>query len=231
MTSKLIMIRHGQSVWNALNLFTGWVDVPLSAKGIDEALKAGDAIADLDIDVIFVSTLMRAQMTAMLAMSRHRSAKTAVLLHDEGKQAAWSGIYSEEEKSNIIPMYQAWELNERMYGQLQGLNKAATIEKYGAEQVHIWRRSFDTAPPGGESLKMTSERTLPYFESNIVSMLAEGKNVFLSAHGNSLRSIIMRLDGLSKEEVLGLELITGKPMTYEFNDGEFSKCLDCDRAW
>ncbi len=220
--SKLIMMRHGQSQWNKLNLFTGWVDIPLSREGIEESLKGGELIAEIPIDIIFVSSLIRAQMTAMLAMSLHSSDKVPVLMHSgDGKLEDWSKIYRPETEKECIPVIAAWELNERMYGELQGLNKAETIEKFGADQVKIWRRSYDTAPPSGESLAMTAARTLPYFNDVIEPYLNEGKNVFISAHGNSLRSIIMQIEGLTKEEVVGLEIATGVPIIYEYSKGRF----------
>lgn len=221
---QLILLRHGQSEWNKRNLFTGWVDVPLSPEGIDEALAAGAAISEMPIDIIYTSTLIRAQMTAMLAMSKHHSNKVPVIMHTgDSKLDEWSTIYSEETKSEIIPVICTSELNERAYGELQGLNKAETAERFGAEQVKIWRRSFDTPPPNGESLAMTAARSIPYFESEIVPLLEEGKNVFICAHGNSLRSIIMHLDGLSKDEVLHLELATGFPVIYDYANGSFTK--------
>lgn len=137
----------------------------------------------------------------------------------EGKLEEWSKIYSAEALEKTIPVYTAWELNERMYGELQGLNKAETAQKYGKEQVQIWRRSYDVAPPGGESLEMTAQRTIPYFEEEIIPHLREGRNVFIPAHGNSLRSIIMDIEGLSREEVVNLELATGVPIIYEFKHG------------
>lgn len=213
-------MRHGQSEWNKLNLFTGWVDIPLSQEGIDEAIKGGLLIKDIPFDVIFTSTLVRAHMTLILAMLQHSSRKTPVFMHKgEGKLEEWSKIYSAEALEKTIPVYTAWELNERMYGELQGLNKAETAQKYGKEQVQIWRRSYDVAPPGGESLEMTAQRTIPYFEEEIVPHLREGRNIFIPAHGNSLRSIIMDIEGLSREEVVNLELDTGVPIIYEFKHG------------
>ena len=145
--AKLIMMRHGQSEWNKLNLFTGWVDIPLSAEGVKESIEGGKKIAHLPIDVIFTSTLVRAQTTAMLAMLHHSSGKVPCFLHpNEGKLEEWSKIYSDTAKENCIPTYIAWQLNERMYGQLQGMNKQEMRDKFGAEQVHRWRRSFDEAP-------------------------------------------------------------------------------------
>ncbi len=222
--SKLILMRHGESVWNKKNLFTGWVDVPLSHKGIEEAIKGGKLFKHIPIDIIVTTTLIRAQMTAMIAMVEHDSGKVPVVLHDgEGKLGKWSQIYSEETKKTIIPVIRCWELNERMYGELQGLNKSETAEKFGAEQVKIWRRSFDIAPPNGESLEMTAARSIPYFKDKVEPYLAEGKSVLISAHGNSLRSIIMHLDKLTKEEVLHLELATGHPIIYDYNEGHYSK--------
>lgn len=220
--SILILLRHGQSQWNLANLFTGWVDIPLSKAGIEEAINAGKKIKDIPIDVIFVSSLIRAQMTAMLAMSEHSTDKTPVFMHPgEGNLEKWGKNYGEEGK--LIPVYQAWELNERMYGELQGLNKAETMDKFGKDQVQIWRRSYDIAPPGGESLQMTAARSIPYFEEKIIPHLKSGKNVFVSAHGNSLRSIIMQIDGLSPDEVLHLELTTGEPIIYTFDGQKFTR--------
>src|SRR5579872_1620495 len=156
MAPKLILMRHGQSIWNKKNLFTGWVDIPLSEEGVEESVRGGEKIKDIPIDVSFTSTLQRAQMTLALALMRHKSGKIPVFLHPhEGKLEKWGHIYSEEAKKETVPVHMAWELNERMYGRLQGLNKAEMAEKFGAEQVNIWRRSFDTPPPEGESLKMT----------------------------------------------------------------------------
>jgi len=221
---KLILLRHGESEWNKLNLFTGWVDIPLSEKGIEESLKAGQRIAHFPIDLIFTSTLFRALMTAILSMTKHSSGKVPLILHShEDRLKEGSRIYSPVAEKNSIPLVTAWELNERMYGQLQGLNKQETIDKYGQEQVHIWRRSFEVAPPGGESLEMTAARAIPYFQKKIVPFLEEGKNIFIAAHGNSLRAIIMFLENLSKEEVLHLELVTGEPLVYNYVDSRWKK--------
>lgn len=224
MGSKLILMRHGRSAWNQQNLFTGWVDIPLDEKGIAESVEGGKKIKDIPIDVVFTSSLIRAHMTLVLALLQHSSGKVPVFLHPgEGKLEEWSEIYSEEAKKKTIPVYRAWELNERMYGELQGLNKAETAQKFGAEQVHIWRRSFDVAPPSGESLQMTSQRTLPFFDQTIVPYLKKGENVFISAHGNSIRSIVMELDQLSEEEILKLEIPTGDPLIYTYTNGTWKK--------
>lgn len=224
MTAKIILMRHGRSVWNQKNLFTGWVDVPLDQKGIEESMEGGKKIQNIPIDVCFTSTLFRAQMTLALALLHHSSKKVPVFLHpDQKMQEEWGQIYSEEAKKETLPVYSAWELNERMYGKLQGLNKAETAEKFGTEQVQIWRRSFDQAPPEGESLKMTAKRTLPYFHQKIVPHLMKGETVFVSAHGNSLRSIVMELDQLTPEQVVKLEIATGEPFIYSYSHGVWSR--------
>ena len=190
---SLILIRHGQSVWNASNRFTGWTDVDLSEKGIGEAEEAGRQLSDIRIDVVHTSDLIRAQRTADIVMQHN-------------------------EVSGDVPTKYDWRLNERHYGALQGLNKAETAEKHGAEQVHIWRRSFDVAPPEGESLEMTAERTIPYFTEEIVSDLESGKNVLVTAHGNSLRSIVMHIEDISPEDIVSLEIPTGVPLFYHHDD-------------
>tara|TARA_B100000035_G_scaffold228112_1_gene196427 strand:- start:72 stop:674 length:603 start_codon:yes stop_codon:yes gene_type:complete len=189
---RLILIRHGQSVWNAENRFTGWTDVDLSEKGVREAEMAGDLLSEIRFDAIHTSGLIRAQRTATIIMSRNSASGEIPLIKDE-------------------------RLNERHYGDLQGLNKAETAEKHGPEQVHIWRRSFDIPPPGGESLKMNAERTIPYFEEEIIPDLEQGKNVLVSAHGNSLRSIVMHIESISPQDIVSLEIATGTPMFYEYD--------------
>tara|TARA_B100001564_G_scaffold254009_1_gene216077 strand:- start:702 stop:1301 length:600 start_codon:yes stop_codon:yes gene_type:complete len=196
--SNLILIRHGQSVWNAANRFTGWTDVELSEVGVSEAEEAGRSLSSQRIDVVHTSDLIRAQRTAEIIMSLNEAS--------EGYSTKFD-----------------WRLNERNYGSLQGLNKAETAEKFGAEQVHVWRRSFDVAPPDGESLEMTAERTIPYFEEEILPDLQEGRGVLVSAHGNSLRSIVMHIEGISPEDIVSLEIQTGSPMFYEFEGGEISR--------
>lgn len=221
---KLILLRHGQSEWNKRNLFTGWVDIPLSEDGIQEAFAAGKKIAHLPIDVIFTSSLIRAQMTAFLAMSQSRSQKIPCLIHkSEERLKDWGLIYSKAAEADCIPVFTAWELNERMYGELQGLNKQETKQRFGEAQVQLWRRSYDTMPPCGESLAMTAERAIPYFEQEIIPYLRQRKTVFISAHGNSLRAIVMFIEKLSHEEIVALEIATGVPMMYEYRDGHFLK--------
>ena len=184
----LALVRHGQSLWNLQNRFTGWVDVPLTDKGVAEATAAGERLASLDFDVAYTSALTRAQETLRLI---------------------------QETAGFNLPVIRDQALNERHYGDLQGLNKAETAEQYGDEQVHIWRRSFATPPPNGEALKNTAERTLPFFERAILGDIKQGKNVLVVAHGNSNRSIVMQLDQLDEEGVLALELKTGVPVVYD----------------
>lgn len=220
--AALILIRHGESMWNEKNLFTGCVDVSLTQKGVEEAIEAGKRISNIPVDMIFTSSLIRAQTTAMLAMIQHRHRKVPIFIHNENEQArSWSQIYSEDTLRQSIPVHAAWQLNERMYGKLQGLNKQETADKYGNEKVHEWRRSYDIPPPKGESLEMCAERAVAYFTENIVPQLLLGKNVMIAAHGNSLRSIIMYLDQLTSQEVTSLELSTGIPMLYIFKEGKF----------
>lgn len=189
---KLILLRHGESTWNRENRFTGWIDVPLTEQGEKEAEKAGKLLRDIPLDVVFTSVLKRAIDTTHIAL----------------KAASQEGV----------PIYYDKALNERMYGDLQGLNKAETAKKFGEEQVKLWRRSYDIAPPGGESLKDTATRALPYFEKVILPEVKAGKNVLVSAHGNSLRAIVMHLDQLTKEQVLELNIPNGVPIIYEIDE-------------
>lgn len=218
---KLILLRHGQSVWNKKNLFTGWVDIPLSPEGIEEARRAGEKLSSMSIDFIFTSALVRSFMTALIAMAYYKGGKTVQVLHPEAN--TWHSIHSQAVENEVIPLQSAWQLNERMYGQLQGLNKDEIRQKYGDEQVKSWRRSFDVAPPEGESLKMTGERTLPYFQEVIMPRLQEGKNVLVAAHGNSLRSIIMFLEKLSGQQIVELEIPFAEPLIYTLDGSIWKK--------
>lgn len=222
--STLILMRHGQSLWNQANLFTGWVDIPLSQKGIEESLAGGVKIQKEPIDCVFTSTLIRAQMTAVLALSLHESKKIPRMRHPQEEPAnEMEKIYNSHTESMTLPMLAAWQLNERMYGQLQGLNKQEVAKKYGNEQVQLWRRSFDCAPPGGESLQMTAARVLPYFDREILPKLNQSANVLIVAHGNSLRAIVMQLEHLSKQAVMSLEIATGEPIIYNYDHRSFTR--------
>lgn len=215
--SFLILVRHGESRWNIANKFTGWVDVPLTEKGIYEALVAAEELEGLDLDVAFTSKLVRAHQTLLTILAKQQ--KTGVFLHFGDKRKRLS-MHPMEFDEDEIPIYSDDAINERHYGELQGLNKQDTRERYGENQVFVWRRSWDVAPPGGESLKDTFDRTIPYFMSNIMPHVRQGKNVIVSAHGNSLRAIIKHIDGISDEEIPKLELPTGKPIVYEWRDGK-----------
>lgn len=188
----LVLVRHGQSIWNKENKFTGWVDVDLAERGIAEAEQAGVLLKDYHFDEAFSSVLKRANRTL------------DIVLNKIGQQN--------------IPITRDAALNERMYGDLQGLDKNDVREKYGDEQVLIWRRSFDIAPPNGESLKDTADRVIPFYEANIAPKLKAGKNIIIAAHGNSLRALIMHLEGLTSEEILKVEVPTGKPRVYNLSN-------------
>lgn len=216
---KLVFVRHGLSDWNALNQFTGWVDVDLSETGVEEAQAAGEKIkeAGIQFDVAYTSVLKRAIKTCNYVL--------------EGSDQLW------------IPQYKSWRLNERHYGALQGLNKEETAAKYGADQVQLWRRSYDTLPPlldetdptsaindrryasldrrvipGGENLKVTLERAIPFWEDHIAPALLDSKTVLVAAHGNSLRALAKHIEGISDDDIMGLEIPTGQPLVYELND-------------
>ncbi|MBE2896893.1 2,3-diphosphoglycerate-dependent phosphoglycerate mutase [Pasteurellaceae bacterium HPA106] len=216
---KLVFIRHGFSEWNAKNLFTGWRDVNLTERGVEEAKAAGKKLKDagFEFDIAFTSVLTRAIKTCNIVL--------------------------EESNQLWIPQVKNWRLNERHYGQLQGLDKKATAEKYGEEQVHIWRRSYDTLPPlldkndpnsahndrryanlpsdvvpDGENLKVTLERVLPFWEDQIAPALLDGKRVLVTAHGNSLRALAKHIEGISDEDIMGLEIPTGQPLVYELDE-------------
>ena len=192
-TRNLILVRHGQSEWNEQNLFTGWKDPGLTELGIKEAKNAGSLISDkgIQFDEMFTSMLVRAQDTG------------AIILDFINQQN--------------IPITKNKALNERNYGSLAGLNKDDARKKWGEEQVHIWRRSFDIPPPEGESLKDTAERVLPYFHEYIMPKVIQGLSILVAAHGNSLRALIMELDLISSEDIVKLEIPTGAPIQYEFN--------------
>ncbi len=191
---NLVLVRHGQSEWNALNLFTGWKDPGLTDQGRQEANQAGQLIQslNLDFDVMFTSALVRAQLTGDIILN--------II------------------KQTHIPTIKNQALNERNYGDLAGLNKDDARAKWGAEQVQIWRRSYDTPPPGGESLKDTGERVMPYFNQEILPLIKKGQNILISAHGNSLRSMIKFLDNISDTEIVKLEVPTGAPIHFTFNE-------------
>ena len=191
---NLILVRHGQSEWNEKNLFTGWKDPGLTDLGVGEANNAGRLIKETEIifDEMFTSNLGRAQKTGSIILDVLDQINVAIIKNEA--------------------------LNERNYGSLAGLNKGDARKKWGEEQVHIWRRSFDIPPPDGESLKNTAERVLPYFNQQIMPKIIDGNNILIAAHGNSLRALIMQLDNISQEDIVKLEIPTGAPIHYSFND-------------
>lgn len=197
--SNLVLVRHGQSEWNKKNLFTGWKDPELTSLGIEEAIKAGKLLKNKNIkfDIMFTSDLLRAQETGRL-----------ILEHMDQPD---------------VPVIKDQSLNERNYGDLAGLNKDDARERWGEEQVHIWRRSFDVPPPGGESLKDTAERVLPYFHSEILPKIEDGLDVLIAAHGNSLRALVMELEEISSDEIVKLEIATGDPLTYKYSEGNIKR--------
>ena len=192
--TNLVLVRHGQSEWNKKNLFTGWKDPNLTDLGIEEAKKAGNLLKKrgLTFDIMFTSDLFRAQETGRIIL--------------------------EQMNLGHIEVIKDQSLNERNYGDLAGLNKDEARVKWGEEQVHIWRRSYDIPPPGGESLKNTAERVLPYFNSEILPKIKESQNILVAAHGNSLRALVMELEKISSDEIVKLEIATGDPLTYKCSD-------------
>ena len=198
-SSYLVLVRHGQSEWNEKNLFTGWKDPKLTPRGVDEAIKAGKELkeAGYSFDKMFTSDLFRAQDTGRIIL--------------------------EQMDIPSIEVIKDVSLNERNYGDLAGLNKDEARKKWGEDQVHIWRRSFDVPPPGGESLKDTAERVLPYFKENIIPELLEGLNILVAAHGNSLRAHVMELEEISSEEIVELEISTGVPLIYKFEENKIKR--------
>lgn len=214
--SQLVLVRHGQSQWNLENRFTGWVDVPLSTKGINEASSAGKKLCDMHFDTMFVSHMLRAVQTLHYILLELNDDRTPIFIHEEKRVHDWEHHTGDSETE--IPVYQSVDLAERYYGDLQGLNKQKTREKYGDEQVHVWRRSYDVNPPNGESLKDTCERTIPYYKEYILKELQSGKNVLVAAHGNSLRSILMYVENVSEEKIPSVEIPTGVPIVYTFDE-------------
>ena len=192
-TCYLILVRHGQSEWNEKNLFTGWKDPQLTQKGVDEAINAGNELkqAGYSFDKMFTSDLFRAQETGRIILEQ-MGTPSVITIKDQC-------------------------LNERNYGDLAGLNKDEARKKWGNDQVHEWRRSFDIQPPGGESLKDTAERVLPYFKENVIPELEKGSNILIAAHGNSLRALVMDLEKIHSEEIVKLEIATGIPLIYKFD--------------
>lgn len=234
--NQLVLMRHGESMWNDLKLFTGDVDIPLTEKGVTEALAGGKAVSEIDFDIIFTSRLVRSKQTALLAMTQSRYKRVPVLVrggfHGTGKVGDANRLKLRDAAARalehasclMVPVYADPALNERCYGDLQGLSKAAAIKEFGDKTVTLWRRSYDTRPPSGESLQDTAQRTIRFFKSTIVPRLEEGQNVLVVAHGNVLRCIISHLAGLSESEMLQLQVLTGLPYAYAFDGYVFAEC-------
>lgn len=195
----LVLVRHGQSEWNKLNLFTGWKDPNLTQQGRAEASQAGEKLKDMSIkfDLMYTSVLQRAQITGTI-------------------------ILEKLDQLNI-PIEKNVNLNERDYGDLTGMNKDQARAEFGEEQVHIWRRSYDVPPPGGESLKNTYDRVVPYFKEKVLAQLESGKNILIAAHGNSLRSLVKYIENISEENILKFEIATGEPLFYEYISGKLKR--------
>jgi 2,3-bisphosphoglycerate-dependent phosphoglycerate mutase len=219
--SKLILVRHGQSQWNLENRFTGWVDVPLSKKGIEEAISAGIKLKDIRFDTIYVSHMLRAIQTLHYILINSNDKRTPIIYHEEKRIHNWE--HHSGDPDTEIPIYMSVDLAERYYGDLQGLNKQKTREKHGDDQVHLWRRSYDVNPPNGESLKNTCERAIPYYKKHIFRDLQEDKTVLVSAHGNSLRAITMHVENISENEIPNVEIPTGVPIVYNLNEKLINK--------
>jgi len=214
--AKLVLIRHGESIWNKENRFTGWMDIPLSEKGKNEAKKAGKALKGCVFDEIFVSHLTRAIDTMHIILQTMDEKRTQTIYHVDDPEIL-KRENSSQKNYNELRITQSKELAERYYGKLQGLNKDECRKKYGEEQVHIWRRSYDVRPPGGESLKDTLNRALPFYNKKILPNLKKGNTLLIVAHGNSLRAIIKHLEKISDKKIPEYELATGVPIVYEFN--------------
>ena len=213
--TQLILVRHGQSQWNLENRFTGWVDVPLSSNGREEASTAGKKLKNVQFDIMYVSHMLRAIQTLHYILLELADKRTPIIYHEEKRIHDWEHHTSVQ--GTELPIYQSVDLAERYYGDLQGLNKAEMMEKYGKEQVHIWRRSYDVNPPRGESLKDTCERTIPYYTKHVLPELKTGKTILIVAHGNSLRSITKYVENISDQEIPTVEIPTGVPIVYSFN--------------
>jgi len=214
--SKLVIVRHGQSIWNLQNRFTGWVDVSLSKKGLVEARRAAIKLKNFKFDVAFTSNLLRAQETLFEILNRNLYCNQYIRIH--GNESKWYSHYKHTKSDDLdLVVFSNEALNERFYGDLQGLNKDGTRKKFGEKLVQLWRRSYSVRPPGGNALEQTSERTIPYFKKYIQKRLKKGENVIISAHGNSLRAIVKYIEKLDKKEIMKLEIGTGVPIVYSFD--------------
>jgi len=213
---KLVLVRHGESVWNKLNEFTGWVDVPLTPKGIKESNKAGKLLLKqkINFDIVFTSELIRAEQTLIYLLSAMKIKQIPVFYSEQKKDFRREHHI---ENKNELPIYKTDDLNERYYGALQGMDKDLARKKFGVEQVQIWRRSYDVKPPKGESLKDTMARAVPYFKKNILPKLKKGQNILIVAHGNSLRGITKFLEHINNKDIPNYEITTGVSIVYDLD--------------
>ncbi len=216
--SHLVLVRHGESRWNNANKFTGWVDVPLSEVGIQEAILLSKKLQKMKFDVAFTSKLSRAQMTLILILSEQK--RTGIFIHEEAEHKMWK-IQSNRLREEDIPIYTTYLLNERYYGILQGMDKDVARKKYGKKQVHEWRRSYTATPPMGESLQDTYHRAVPYFEEKIIEELKKKKNVIVCAHGNTLRAVLKYIENIPDEDIPNLSISTAQPIIYKYTRGKF----------
>lgn len=221
--SKLVLVRHGLSRWNMQNRFSGWVDMPLAEQGIVEAQRCAKELQQLPIDICFTSELSRAQETMSIILTKQT--RTGIFIHDSAKYRSWSIGANQIDGTDEIPIFSTQLLNERYYGALQGMDKDEARRKYGEQNVLTWRRSYDVRPPKGESLKDVYERTVPFFNRVVMKHLKKGKNVVVSAHGNSLRAILKSLESIGDNEIVNLEFFNGRPIIYQYVGGKLTKVL------
>ena len=213
--SKLVLVRHGESQWNQKQVFTGWADVSLTSRGVEEVQELAQELQNIQFDIMFTSRLERARMTLLMIASKQE--RTAVFIH---KKKEYDAIFDDREN---VPVFSDRSLNERHYGLLQGMKKHHARDKFGQAQVHQWRRSYDVRPTKGESLHDVYERVVPYFQDKIIPELRNEKNILISAHGNSLRALIKYIDNISDEDVVNLELAPGDVITYSMKNNILTK--------
>jgi len=218
--SYLILVRHGESRWNLANKFQGWVDVPLSRHGIEEAITTAKRLKGIKIDQAFVSKLERAHETLTIILSRQEM--TGIFLHPDEKKENWYTFSGNSEKTEILA-HSTRLLNERYYGDLQGLNKSTVRKKYGEEKVLQWRRGYNVRPPGGESIEDVYKRAIPYFTKRVLPLLKQNKNIILVSHGNVMRTILKHIENIPADYLPHLDLPSGKPIIYKYSKKGFSR--------